>query len=446
MASCLTDQNSETDDIVENNQDSSPDKTHLSNIKREINQTKADVSLRFVEYHNSLYKRETAVIAQLDELIEMYENSLNSTRQQLEQLERAREENNHIFTLNSLNGSLEEVLTTLDSNIYELRKKTILPLNVEVVWQDEGINDLIENVCSIQKIELKSRPDYDQRKAPFWSGCNRGTGTGELGTSNIFRYGLGLDVDKYQRIYIGDLWNNRVLVFSKRGVYEREIGTNILNKPYSVHVYKESIYVSEWGNDCVTEFDLLGNKVRRVGTHGNRHGEFSRPAGITTDLSGVVYVCDRNNHRVQKFDKQLEWLETIRQQLIEDPSDVKVSSSELFVLATCKSSKSWLSFLDNCNTIFVLSLEGELLRTTTNKRFISGRFFCLDKTGQLLISDSQLGCIVVLSPDGELVTLLGSEVEEMTMKPYCYQSKGIAFCQDVIVNVCDKSINCLQMF
>ena len=444
MASCLTD---ETDDVLENKSDDSLDKTNLSNLKLEINQTKTDVSLRFAEYHDSLNRREKSVIAQLDELIEMYESSLGSTREQLQQLERAREENSQIFTLNSLNGSLEEVLTTIDSNIYELREKTMLPLNVKVVWQDEGINDLIANVCSVQKIELKSRPDYEQRKAPFWSGCNRGSGTGELGTSDIFRYGLGLDVDKNQRIYVSDLWNNRILVFSKRGVYERDIGTNILNKPYSVHLYKESVYVSEWGNDCVTEFDLLGNKVRRVGTHGNSHGEFNRPAGITTDVSGVVYVCDRNNNRVQKFGRQLEWLETIRHQLIEDPSDVKVSSSELFVLAICKSSRSWFSPLNNCNTIFVLSLEeGELLRTITNKRFISSRFFCLDKTGQLIISDSQLGCIIVLSPDGELVSVLGSDLEEMTMKPYCYQSKGIAFCQDVIVNVCDKSINCLQMF
>ena len=444
MASCLTGQNC---DRLEYKQDASLDITYLSDLRGEINQTKIDVSSRFAEYHNSLYRKEISVIAQLDELIETYEKGLDSTREQLEQLERAREENIQIFTLNSLNDSLEEVLATLDSNICELREKTLLPLNVEVAWQDEGMNDLIENVCSIQGIERKFKADYEQRKEPFWSGCNRGSGAGELRTSDVFRYGLGLDVDKNQSIYIADLWNNRILVFSKRGVYEREFGTNILKKPYSVHVCKESIYVSEWGNDCVTEFDLLGNKVRRVGTHGNSHGKFNRPAGITTDVSGVVYVCDRNNNRVQKFDKQLVWLETIRQQLIEDPSDVKVSHRELFVLAICKSSKSWLSPLNCCNTIFVLSLEeGELLRTITNQRFVSGRFFCLDNTGHLLISDSQLGGIIVLSPDGELVAVLGSEVEEVTMKPYCYQSKGIAFCQDVIVNVCYKSVNCLQMF
>ena len=420
----------------------------LSKFRQEIDQCKAEVNLRFAEYHTHLHTKEQSSLSQLDKLFEELESSLYANNQELEQLRRAKEENIDIVNLNTLIVPLDEVISVIDSNIDKLQKSVVLPLGVKVVWREDGLNELVHNLCSIQKIESVSAPDYEKRKRPFWSGCKRGAGPGEIGTSSIFRYGLGLDVDKNQNIYISDHWNNRVIVFTRDGEYVREIGRDILNRPYSVHTHNESVYVSEWGNDCVTEFDLLGNRVHQVGSHGNAHGMFSRPAGITTDSQNRVYVCDRNNNRVQKFNQRLEWQQTIRHQLIEDPSDAKVRREELFLLGTGKSSASWFSPFKDCNTVFVLTREdGQLLRTISSQFLSSGRFFCLDDKGNILISDSsKSGSIVILSPEGELMGRLGDEIEELTMQPFCYQSKGLAVNQNVVVNVCDKSINCLQMF
>ena len=435
------------DSIAGDTQDEKVNIDSLSKFRQEINQSKAEVSLRFADYHTYLHTKELSILTQLDELLEQLGTSLYVNNQELEQLRRAKEENIQIVSLNTLSVSLDEVISTIDSNIDKLQKK-VIPLGVKVEWRDEGLSGLVDTLCSVRKIESVSAPDYEERKRPFWSGCKRGTGPGEIGTSDIFRYGLGLDVDKNQKIYISDHWNSRVMVFSKNGEYVRDIGRDILNRPYSVHVRNESVYVSEWGNECLTEFDLLGNKVHQVGSHGNAHGMFSRPSGITTDSNYTVYVCDRNNNRVQKFNQRLEWQQTVRHQLIEEPSDVKVRGEELFVFGTCKSSMSWLSPLKYCNTVFVLTLEeGHLLRTVSNQHLTSGRFFCLDDKGNILISDSsKSGSIIILSPEGELMGRLGDEIEEVTMKPFCYQSKGLAVNQNIIVNVCDKSINCLQMF
>lgn len=37
------------------------------------------------------------------------------------------------------------------------------------------------------------------------------------------------------------------------------------------------------------------------GREGERPGEFNCPCGLAVDNSGVVYVCDRNNKRIQMF-------------------------------------------------------------------------------------------------------------------------------------------------
>ena len=37
------------------------------------------------------------------------------------------------------------------------------------------------------------------------------------------------------------------------------------------------------------------------GRRGKEDGEFNYPLGVAVDDSGVVYVCDHSNHRVQLF-------------------------------------------------------------------------------------------------------------------------------------------------
>lgn len=50
------------------------------------------------------------------------------------------------------------------------------------------------------------------------------------------------------------------------------------------------------------------------GEHGDQPGQFATPAGIAVDDAGSIYVADKNNHRIQKFDanRQFEREWTVR--------------------------------------------------------------------------------------------------------------------------------------
>ena len=63
----------------------------------------------------------------------------------------------------------------------------------------------------------------------------------------------------------------------------------------------DMVYVSEWGNNRVSVFTSEGVFVSSFGSPGERPGQFNYPGGVAVDNSGVVYVCDRNNNRVQIF-------------------------------------------------------------------------------------------------------------------------------------------------
>jgi hypothetical protein len=50
-------------------------------------------------------------------------------------------------------------------------------------------------------------------------------------------------------------------------------------------------------------YSLDGSYLRKWGNYGSDDGEFNEPFGIAVDPAGLVYVCDRCNHRIQVFRK-----------------------------------------------------------------------------------------------------------------------------------------------
>ncbi len=57
-----------------------------------------------------------------------------------------------------------------------------------------------------------------------------------------------------------------------------------------------------YGNARVLEYTPDGKRVHEWGTAGNGPGRFRLPHGITIDKDNVLYVADRENGRVQRFD------------------------------------------------------------------------------------------------------------------------------------------------
>jgi sugar lactone lactonase YvrE len=63
------------------------------------------------------------------------------------------------------------------------------------------------------------------------------------------------------------------------------------------------IYVSDgYGNACVHKFAPDGRHLKSWGSPGTDPGEFNIVHNLVCDDAGLVYVADRENHRVQVFD------------------------------------------------------------------------------------------------------------------------------------------------
>jgi len=72
--------------------------------------------------------------------------------------------------------------------------------------------------------------------------------------------------------------------------------------PYGIAVGSDgSVYVADVGNNCIQKFSSDGRFLTRWGSYGSGEGEFSGPSGIAIGTDGTVYVADTYNDRIQKF-------------------------------------------------------------------------------------------------------------------------------------------------
>jgi tripartite motif-containing protein 71 len=61
------------------------------------------------------------------------------------------------------------------------------------------------------------------------------------------------------------------------------------------------VYVTDTGNHRVEKFDKEGNFITQWGGFGNGKGQFNFPYGIAVDVRGSVFVVDSGNTRVEQF-------------------------------------------------------------------------------------------------------------------------------------------------
>ncbi len=83
-------------------------------------------------------------------------------------------------------------------------------------------------------------------------------------------------------------------------------GGEFMSPLYGLTIDRQgSIFVVDNGNNRIQKFERNGNFILLWGNFGISNSNFNNPTGLACDAKGDIYVADTNNHRVQKFDGKL---------------------------------------------------------------------------------------------------------------------------------------------
>jgi hypothetical protein len=138
---------------------------------------------------------------------------------------------------------------------------------------------------------------------------SRGAGPGQFTTPH------DVAVDAAGNVWVADYGNTRLQRFTTTGGIPTDGKTTIIT---GLDSQPDTVAVDGTGNVFVTEF--FANKVRRYdaasnwgagpiwGGTGTGAGQFNRPHGVAASPDGSVYVGDRDNYRVQRFDTSGKFL------------------------------------------------------------------------------------------------------------------------------------------
>ena len=145
--------------------------------------------------------------------------------------------------------------------------------------------------------------------------------TDGIGTAASFNYPRGLAVDASGNVYVADTNNHKIRKITPSGVVSTFVGSVTQGSTDGIGTaasfrYPNEVAVDVSGNVYVA--DRNNHKIRKItsagvvstlagyGTQGATDGtgtaaSFNYPSGVTVDASGNVHVADTNNHKIRKI-------------------------------------------------------------------------------------------------------------------------------------------------
>lgn len=181
-------------------------------------------------------------------------------------------------------------------------------------------------------------------------------------------------------VYLADRDSHQVLKYTTEGELVMTLGTRYraalqapFNHPSDIAVAPSGeIYISDgYGNSCVHRFTAGGEYIASFGTPGSGAGQFRVPHSIRVALDGRVYVCDRENNRVQVFTREGAFLDQWTD--FKGPMGIHIDANQVVYVT------------DQVPRLSVLSLDGELL--ARGRTFEYGHNVYSDSRGDLYAVD-----------------------------------------------------------
>ncbi len=187
------------------------------------------------------------------------------------------------------------------------------------------------------------------------------------------------------------------------------------------------IYVTDLNKNEISSFDTLGNKLKDVGGFGWQSGLFDQPVDIFANPL-AVYIADKNNHRIQQFDRNLNFISSLSSRSEDFESNFG------FPLSLAVSNQGDLFILDGENTrVIKFDMFGNFL---TSFGGIDGGNFNLKKPSSLSVDSKGL----VFVSDDKTLNIFDSFGNGLNKVNFNHQIKSIRIVFNDYVIVTKNSI------
>ncbi len=123
--------------------------------------------------------------------------------------------------------------------------------------------------------------------------------------------GTAFDADLYGNLYVLDAGKNTLCLYDKSGLLQRDVGgpgwsDGQFDRPSGVWARNGiDVFVADYGNHRIERFDRSLNFVSSFSTResDNPDDRFGYPSGVALSRLGELFICDTENSRIVKVDR-----------------------------------------------------------------------------------------------------------------------------------------------
>lgn len=172
-----------------------------------------------------------------------------------------------------------------------------------------------------------------------------------------------------------------------------------LKSPIDLAVGKDGIlYVTDSDNHRIQVFDEQGNYLTSYGGFGTLEGQFNYPVSIALDSQDNAYIVDLLNHRIQVFDRDGNFLKY----LVES----NTNSHVIFPTGVAIDSNDDIYVIDKFDhKIKKINSNGDMLNSfggfgSANDQLNYPLSMAINSVGDIIVSDTGNGRVQVFTKDG----------------------------------------------
>ena len=168
---------------------------------------------------------------------------------------------------------------------------------------------------------------------------------------------------------------------------------------------KGFLYVTDGILNCIQKFRLENGEfkfISKFGASGDEDGQFMHPAGLSLSKSNLLFVCDRNNRRVQIFDGDSEdYLRTFKKFSIKQGyEEVSLNLHEpVDITLNINEEKLFITDWRQSEVLVLEPDDGRLIHRIKTAQHPNGIFVTPDN--YLLVGSSR--CVAIYNEDGKCV-------------------------------------------
>ena len=188
--------------------------------------------------------------------------------------------------------------------------------------------------------------------------------------------------------------------------------------------------VSDCNNHRVQVFSTNGQFLRKFGTQGGADGQFNCVTGLVYNKAGNIVVGDYHNARIQVFSPTGQWISKFGKEVLKRPwPGVSITNDDNVVVCDTTTKK-----------VFVFSPEGRLLlqfASCLQNQASTGRHYAIFHGGKYFVSAVKQMVRVFDSLGAHLYDIGTGQLDTPA---------GLAVDANDLLLVCDQSKHCVKVF